>query len=159
MGATNIREISYPLPSRHLEQANWADCFEVKSSEAGMDATVAVARIFDAPLPRWVRTLTSLRNKIVGLVGLEGGEISIDGEKLGAFPILYRGPDAVVCGFDDWHLDFRVVVETPKNGADQRVRLATLVRRKHWFGYVYLFLITPFHKAIARTLLLRAAQP
>lgn len=156
MVSSDIREIDYPLPNRHLEQANWVDCFEIPSADEMLDADKAVTRIFASPPPRWVRLLTVLRNKIVGVFGLRSGQLSIDGEKEGSFPVLYRGPDAVVFGVDDWHLDFRVVVETPKRGEQRVVTLATLVTRKHWFAYVYLFLITPFHRAIARTLLARA---
>ena len=62
-------------------------------------------------------------------------------------------------GFDDWHLDFRVVVDVLALGADrQQVTATTLVRTHNWMGRAYLALIMPFHRMIVRTMLAQAAK-
>ena len=62
----------------------------------------------------------------------------------------------MVLGFDDRHLDFRIVVETQAAGEDQTsVRLMTLIRRHNLLGRAYLAAIMPFHKLIVASMLSR----
>lgn len=100
-----------------------------------------------------------LRNRIAGLIGLKAAEPSISENRIGAFPIVEQSDDTIVLGFDDWHLDFRIVVDVRNEPAGNLVKVATLVNRKHWFGYLYIFLITPFHKIIVKRLLSNLAKP
>lgn len=73
---------------------------------------------------------------------------------IGAFPIVREGERETVLGFDDRHLDFRIVVEVRDGPAESQViGITTLVRRRSLFGYLYLAAVTPFHKAIVPTLL------
>ena len=65
------------------------------------------------------------------------------------FPILFESPKRVVLGLDDWHLDFRIVVEVEADGGTgTRLRTTTLVRRKNLFGRLYIGLVSPFHRLI-----------
>ncbi|WP_293722449.1 DUF2867 domain-containing protein [Stappia sp.] len=148
-----IRQIDFALPSPHLESANWVDSFERIVPAPTLSASDAVDAMFGPRPPLWVRLLNDTRNLIVGGLGLKKGQISVDEGQAGAFPVVFRSPDTVVMGFDDWHLDFRVVTRTRRVPAGTAVSVSTLVRRRHWFGYLYLFLITPFHKRIVRRLL------
>lgn len=107
--------------------------------------------------PRWVGLLLSLRNRIVGLFGLKSAELGIaEGQTIGAFPVVSARDDQVVLGFDDSHLNFRIVLDVTAAGAQARkIAITTLVERRNLFGRIYIFVITPFHKLIVRTLLAR----
>lgn len=152
-----IRDVPFSLPSPFLEGANWGDRFEVLTTRAFASPKDAVDILFSRKPPFWVRALNTTRNKVVGLIGLKNGEISVDQEKAGGFPITHQSDEAVVFGFDDWHLDFRVVVETRPVDGGTLVAVSTLVQRKHWFGYLYIFTITPFHKLIVQNILKQVA--
>jgi hypothetical protein len=105
--------------------------------------------------PRWVRLLLALRNRIVGLVGLKSAELGIaEGETVGAFPVVSACEEQVVLGFNDRHLDFRIVLDVAPGGSETRkVAITTLVERHNLFGRFYILAITPFHKLIVRTML------
>ncbi|NIZ14359.1 DUF2867 domain-containing protein [Phaeobacter sp. HF9A] len=150
---SRIHKIEVTLPGGYLAAANWADAYQTGSRIPNLDASTAVDMMFGERPPRWILVLNGLRNRIVGLIGLKAGEISVDQAQAGGFPILSQSEDTVVAGFDDWHLDFRIVTRTAAGPEGSEVSLATFVRRRHWFGYLYIFLITPFHKLIVRRLL------
>ena len=66
-------------------------------------------------------------------------------------------PARLVAGFNDKHLDFRVVVDVVASGGGQRVTATTLVLTHNLLGRVYLAIILPFHRLIVRTLLRQVA--
>ena len=68
--------------------------------------------------PRWVETLLSLRNALVAPFGLKtsGAGEHAAGGLIGIFPVLSETPDRLVAGFNDHHLDFRVVVDVATSG-------------------------------------------
>lgn len=104
-------------------------------------------------MPGWVAGLMRLRNFLVGFVGLKGagpGARLDHGQSIGGFPIVSETPEKLVLGFDDWHLDFRIVVDAVPQPSGTGISLTTLVKRKHWFGRLYIFLITPFHVLIVK---------
>lgn len=153
MSHFGIKQVEVALPNAHFGQANWADAYETIAPGRCLSAPEAVEKMFGEKPPAWIRLLNGTRNRIVGLIGLKTGQISVDNGQAGAFPVISQSDDAVVVGFDDWHLNFRVVVETRRAENGTAVALSTLVNRRHWFGYLYIFAITPFHKLIVRRLL------
>ena len=62
-----------------------------------------------------------------------------------------------MAGFDDHHLDFRVVVDVTTSGEGQQVTTTTLVRTHNRLGRAYLAIILPFHRLIVRTMLRQVA--
>jgi hypothetical protein len=98
-----------------------------------------------------------LRNQIVELLGLKSAELGIEeGETIGAFPVVSARDDQVVLGFDDSHLNFRIVLDVAPAGSQARkLAVTTLVERHNLFGRIYIFVITPFHKLIVRTIMAR----
>lgn len=141
------RAVAVSLPNRHLPEADWADRFELALDGKGVTAAEAAERSLGRS-PRWIRELLRLRNRMVSLVGLKSaaprpGRFGL----VGAFPVLSKTDDEVVLGFDDKHLDFRIVGVT------------TLVRRHNTLGWVYLAAVIPFHKVIVPTLLAGVAGP
>jgi hypothetical protein len=107
--------------------------------------------------PRWVDALMRLRNLLVAPFGLKrpdrGAAPSID--SIGMFPVLSETPDRIVAGFDDRHLDFRVVVDVE---AGRSVTATTIVLTHNLLGRVYLATILPFHRLIVRSMLRQVAQ-
>jgi hypothetical protein len=109
--------------------------------------------------PRWVDRLIALRNALVAPFGLKtsGAGEPTGKDLIGIFPVLTDTPDRLVAGFDDHHLDFRVVIDVAADGAGQQVTATTLVRTNNWFGRSYLTVILPFHRLVVRALLKQVA--
>jgi hypothetical protein len=99
-------------------------------------------RLAFAHRPLWIRALMALRNQLGRLAGLTPAPA-------GGFPVVRESPNEVVLGFDDKHLDFRVVV----NIAGGFATLTTIVRWHNIWGSAYLTAIMPFHRAIAARML------
>ena len=150
-----------------LVGAGFADAYCLIVEAPALDATAAAERVFSRT-PRWISALLALRNRLVALIGLKGTEEVAAGRnassgkmrRIGFFPIVSQTADRIVMGFDDWHLDFRVVVDVTTLGGDRRqVTATTLVRTHNWVGRAYLFFIMPFHRIVVRTMLAQAARP
>jgi hypothetical protein len=143
-----------------LAGAQFADAFRIDVEGAHLDARRAIVLITSRS-PRWVETLTRLRNLLVGPFGLKtSGETETPRrETIGLFPVLAETPDRMIMGFNDKHLDFRVVVDVVPPGSvpSQQVTLTTLVKTHNRFGRIYLAIITPFHRLIAPAMLRRVA--
>jgi len=109
--------------------------------------------------PRWAEALLALRNILVTPFGLKtsGASPTAPREMIGIFPIVSEQPDRLVAGFNDRHLDFRLVVDIATSGATQNVTATTLVLTHNWLGRTYLATIMPFHRLIVRTLLRQVA--
>jgi hypothetical protein len=105
--------------------------------------------------PRWIGVLTRLRNILVTPFGLKtsGEGAYAPGGLIGLFPVLSEAPDRLVAGFDDSHLDFRIVVDVDGEATFRYVTLTTLVKTNNVLGRAYLTLITPFHKLVARSMM------
>lgn len=143
---------AYPIPApiacaAFLPGFHFADTYAI-AAPAGIDAIEAKQRII-ASTPAWVNALMVLRNRLVGLASLKTAPIS-------EFPVIAETPESVVLGFDDSHLDFRIVVWLPE--ATRELSLTTIVRTHNRFGRLYLRLIMPFHRLIARRMTERVWQ-
>lgn len=142
------------LPHPVLDGADWADCWTCLMPAPDLIAIDAASRLLeDAPV--WVRGLMDLRNRIVALLGLKTVAYAVAGQgQVGGFPVLFQSPGRVVLGFDDRHLDFRIVVDVAEDGAaENRVSVTTLVKRHNLFGRLYIAAVTPFHRLIVRNAL------
>lgn len=121
---------------RLLPGYQFADAYKVPVFHR-IDAIEATRMAF-AQGPRWIRGLMGVRNRLGLLVGLKPASSS-------GFPVVRQSPDQVVLGFDDKHLDFRIVVEIGGGFAT----VTTIVRWHNAWGRAYLAAILPFHRAIA----------
>jgi Protein of unknown function (DUF2867) len=102
--------------------------------------------------PRWVDGLLLLRNLAVTPFRLKR-EAPTGAERIGIFPVVSASPQRVVMGFDDTHLDFRVVVEVGSDKRGQKITATTLVRTKNRLGRLYLAAVKPFHRVIVPAML------
>jgi len=128
------------LPSSDAERLlpgyQFADAYKVTLIHR-VDAIEATRMAF-AQGPGWVRRLMGVRNRLGLLVGLKPAPAS-------GFPVVRQSPKQVVLGFDDKHLDFRIIVEVGGGFAS----VTTVVRWHNVWGRLYLMAIMPFHRAIA----------
>jgi hypothetical protein len=152
-----VREVEPDVDrDRVLAGAQFADAFRVTVSGAKLDARAAAERIFSR-MPRWVEMLLDLRNAIVTPFGLKTSaeDEAKAGGMVGMFPVLSETPGQLIAGFNDHHLDFRVVVDVaPLDGSrDQKVTATTLVLTHNRLGRIYLAAIMPFHRLITRSML------
>ena len=129
-----------------LPGADWQDRYQgemVTPEPSSLD----VSRLLLHHPPAWIRSLMALRNRVVALFGLRTVEM-VAGTSAGGFPVLSSTPQRTVLGFDDRHLDFRIVVDLEERENSQLVSVTTIVRRKNLFGRLYLFVVGPFHRRI-----------
>ena len=147
------QEKSVVLPHGALPNADWADCWEINDATAFLTA-FKVAEIALMQSPLWVRALMKARDIVVSPLGLKTSRSFSEERKIGLFPILSETRDQIVLGFDDRHLDFRIIVDVaPIDDVRQCVRITTLVHRKIFFGKLYLAAIEPFHRLIVASAL------
>jgi hypothetical protein len=142
-----------------LAGAQFADAFCVEIADPTLDARHAAERMM-ARQPWWAEALVRLRNILVTPFGLKksGNGSKAPYGMVGIFPVLSQTPDRLIAGFNDSHLDFRVVVDVGASGAARNVTLTTLVLTHNWLGRTYLAVIMPFHRLIAPALLRQVAD-
>lgn len=138
-----------------LMRADFVDAFALDVAEE-LDAPEAARRAF-SKMPYWATRLLALRNVLVAPFGLktDAGPEQPQGPRFGIFPVVSSTPARVVLGFDDRHLDFRIVVDVQGAGAGRRVTITTLVARHNLLGRLYLAAVLPFHKVIVPAVLAR----
>ncbi|RWX75166.1 DUF2867 domain-containing protein [Neorhizobium lilium] len=143
------------LPHPALPDADWADCYTTEVTSQSLTA-IEAAYLALTHFPSWARLLLGLRNHIVSIFGLKSSEslASSARESIGFFPVVSKSDHQVVAGFDDEHLDFRVIIDVVDAGEDRKlVAATTLVYRKILLGRIYIAVITPFHKLIVKAML------
>ena len=155
----NVREVEPNVDADALlAGAQYVDAFRIAVDGNALDARRA-AEMMMAKGPRWIEALMRWRNRLVAVFGLKTPAPAGTGDPntIGIFPILNETPGRLVLGFDDRHLDFRVVVDVASSGQGQDVTATTLVLTHNLLGRTYLAIIMPFHRLIARTLLRQVA--
>lgn len=157
----SVREVTPDVDAGAvLSGAQFIDAFRVEIGAKAMNAREACVRMV-LHGPRWIDALIRLRNILVTPFGLKtsGEGAPALGGLIGLFPVLSETPERLIAGFDDYHLDFRVVVDVAGDAADRRVTLTTLVRTNNLLGRAYLTLIVPFHKLVARSMMGDIVEP
>ena len=135
-----------------LAGAQFADAFGLDIDGRTLDARQAAERMMGRS-PGWVEMLLTLRNILVAPFGLKTSGAGATRDMIGIFPVVSQTPDRLVAGFNDRHLDFRVVVDVATHGAGQQVTATTLVKTHNWLGRTYLAIILPFHRLVVRAML------
>lgn len=137
-----------------LPGAQFADTFRIAAHNATLDARQAAERMFSRS-PRWASALMRLRNAIVAPFGLKTPSHTgtITPNSIGIFPVISETPERLVAGFDDKHLDFRVIVDVSGTAPNRQVTATTLVKTHNLLGRVYLAVIMPFHRMIVPAML------
>ncbi|MES2602255.1 MAG: DUF2867 domain-containing protein [Pseudomonadota bacterium] len=141
-----------------LPGAQFGDSFRVAVNDDTLDARQAAERMF-LRLPGWIDGLMKLRNLVVAPLGLKtpSHTQTIVADSIGPFPVISDTPQRLVAGFDDKHLDFRVIVDVSGNAPSREVTATTLVMTHNLLGRVYLATIMPFHRIIVPAMLRQVA--
>jgi len=154
----NARETAWK--SLLLPGAQFSDRFAIRTLGAALDAETAAQRALGRS-PGWIRRLMAWRNVLVRPFGLKtgiGGTQTVPA-RIGTFPVVSRGPDHVLLGLNDKHLDFRILVDvTELGGGEQEVSALTLVETHNLLGRLYLAAVMPFHKLIVPTMLAQVSR-
>ena len=111
-----VREITPAVDTDALlAGAQFADAFRIEIDDRDLDARRAAERMM-ARQPRWAEALLSLRNLLVAPLGLKtsGAGLAAPRDMIGIFPVVSETPDRLIAGFNDRHLDFRVVVDVTR---------------------------------------------
>ena len=157
MWMSDVRKVEPRTDTRPaLSGAQFSDAFSITVDE-NLDARHAAERMM-AGKSWWIDALLVVRNIIVAPFGLKDGkhkDACLD--VIGIFPVVSETPERLVAGFDDKHLDFRVVVDVAGATPGRSVTATTLVMTHNLLGRVYLTIIMPFHKIVVRTMLRRVA--
>src|SRR4051794_28223290 len=95
-----------------LAGAQFADAFSITTETTDLTARDAATRMLSHS-PPWVDALMQLRDLIVAPFGLKTAHSArhANVDKVGFFPVLSETPQRLIAGFNDNHLDFRVVVD------------------------------------------------
>jgi hypothetical protein len=139
-----------------LAGAQFCDAFSIVTDRDVLDARQAAERMLGRG-PRWIGMLLKLRNWLVAPFGLKTAVPAGSPDIIGIVPVVSQTPGRLVAGFDDHHLDFRVVIDVAGAGHGQRVTATTLVRTHNLLGRAYLAVILPFHRLIVRRMLRQVA--
>ena len=114
--------------------------------------------------PSWIKSLFSLRNKIVKYFGLKITDEIFDrkklldnftydaGKKLGFFKVFAKSDHELILGEDDRHLDFRVSLYIRTDKVNHILTVSTIVKFNEWLGKYYFFFVKPFHQMIVQTM-------
>jgi hypothetical protein len=142
-----------------LAGAQFVDAYSVSTDDAALDARNAAERMLSRS-PRWIDALLTLRNCLVAPFGLKTRAPTGAGtsETIGIFPVVSETPNRLVAGFNDRHLDFRVVVDVVGADGSRHVTATTLVLTHNLLGRTYLATILPFHRLIVPAMLRQVAR-
>jgi Protein of unknown function (DUF2867) len=146
-------------PTTLLAGAQFMDAYRLDVDDENLDARQAAIRMM-ARAPRWVDVLLVLRNIIVAPFGLKTSaeDRRAPRDIIGIFPVVSETPARLVAGFNDKHLDFRVVVDVATTDQRQHITATTLVLTHNWLGHTYLKIIKPFHRLVVRAMLQQVAD-
>lgn len=157
---TIVREVAPEVDANAwLSGAQFIDAYRVDVEEAALDAREACTRMV-CDGPRWIDALLRLRNILVTPLGLKtsGAGEPAPGGMIGLFPVVSETPERLVAGFNDRHLDFRLVVDVTGDTAKREVTSTTLVKTHNLLGRLYLALIMPFHRLVVRGMMGRLVE-
>ena len=145
--------------------ARLADAYAIGLPEAASGDAATLARFVLTHHAPWVDLLMRVRDGVMGRLGvktaaqLRTAPAGHQGERVGIFRIYAVAPSELVVGEDDSHLDFRLSVQVqPGAGDSRRLVLTTVVHCHNALGRAYIAVIAPFHRAVVRSSLRRAAQ-
>lgn len=129
-----------------LPGADWWDRFSGELVATDADSLELSKRLLDQP-PAWITCLMALRNRLVALAGLKTVHFTAEASA-GGFPVVSSTPERTVLGFDDRHLNFRIVIDVRQETGRRYLDVTTIVRRNNLPGWLYLFVVGPFHRLI-----------
>ncbi|MCZ2722705.1 DUF6463 family protein [Marinomonas sp. 15G1-11] len=158
-----VKSIKVPTDdylARHRAQGAFRDALIAPLTKGKMTPYEIYLQIFSY-LPSWVNGLMSMRNVLVKKLGFDVATEIYDqkkstdiqiGDKVGFMNIILLTDHEIVGMSEDKHMQLYMST----NVQDGYVTLSTMVNLKTRIGRIYMFIITPFHWVIARTVMRQA---
>jgi Protein of unknown function (DUF2867) len=139
-----------------LAGAQFGDSFAIVVDNVSLNARRAAEQMFGRR-QGWPNALLVVRDVVVRPFGLQttNSKPPAGAIRIGFFPVVSETAKRIVAGFDDKHLDFRVIIDVSAEGGGTRVVATTLVLTHNLLGRIYLGTILPFHRLIVRSMLNR----
>lgn len=163
--------VPIPAQSRIAKVAGLADFFDCYQAPLEKCSTAAQAyQAVFSHVPEWVLKLMILRNSLAKIFGLKhhskeeirdiNKSISKHpyqiGKRAGLFLVDTVDSQELIVGDDDSHLNFRISIFIHEVDGSRVVSVSTVVIINNWLGHVYMFLIKPLHRLIARNFIASA---
>lgn len=167
-----IKKSSLPKDSLlHKNNLNYdyIDSFQGFIIDKNNEVTIlSILKAFFSSSPKWIETLFTIRNKIVGCFGLKTSEKAknkqdiianlkgVPNEQIGLFKIFESTPNEIIMGENDKHLNFRVSLflkSSLSNPTKKYITTTTTVVYNNWLGKLYFLPVKPFHKIIVPAIL------
>jgi len=152
-----ISEIEFPSTTTingKESESYYRDSFQVSVRHNGLNAKDVYHRIFGY-LPKSIQLALKIRNAVVKMFGFSASstEMSLslneidEGRKAGFLNIELVTDAEVVCGAYEHNMDMWLsVLKT----SDHEFAVSTLVNLKTKSGKIYMAMIKPFHKVVAK---------
>ena len=110
-------------------------------------------------IPKWFDLLLNLRNLFARIFGLKTGKIVNiyknsenlifkQDQMIGDIFIFFKDKNHLIAELKDKHLDFRFSIFIWQKKGRTKISLSTIVKINNFFGWIYIFLIKPFHRLI-----------
>jgi hypothetical protein len=163
---TDVRTVPAPLESLVSDLypgANLLDAYATMLPDDSRDVRLLATRLMTRN-PGWIKQLLRLRDLMVRGFGIKTSSDLLRTaagrhDHISFMRIYQTSGNEMVLGEDDRHLDFRLsILIRPAAGgfaAGDEVVTTTVVHCHNLLGRAYLWLISPFHRIIAKNLLRR----
>ena len=112
--------------------------------------------------------LFKMRGIVASMLGLRhqgvaGFQLAPDaryeiGQRVGMFTIRSIEPNELIVGDNDKHLDFRLSIFRSSLNGVEMVTVSTAVEIHNTVGKIYMVVVKPFHRYIARAMIQRAVN-
>jgi hypothetical protein len=156
----------YSILKKDEKSFHYIDSFQGQYLITDHDYTIIeIGRLFLTSGPKWANYLMSIRDKVVGILGLKTAQqLTVDdrnhdnfrfepGEQLDIFKLFSKSENELVLGDDDKHLNFRVSLLLDSNSNNKNkgnVIITTVVKYRNLFGRIYFIPVRPIHKLIVK---------
>ena len=143
-----------------------SDAYSISLPPSASEDPEILARHIFAQQASWVSILMSVRDSIVSVFGLKTSRdlqaLNTDRRtmRVGIFKIYNKGPNEIVLGEEDRHMDFRLsvlILKQPGSPIGNNLVLSTVVHCHNLLGRAYVLVIEPFHRLVIKSYLRRAA--
>ncbi|UUC45104.1 DUF2867 domain-containing protein [Flavobacterium cerinum] len=145
---------------KSLVKIDFSDTFSTTNHQ---DSIAEITRKIFGQSPVWIRTLFTIRNFLVRLIGLKNEKPSdynvglAVGQYIGFFKVFSVDKTEILLGADDTHLNFRALIQNTST-ANYNIKVTTLVAYNNQKGRYYMRFILPFHRIVVKSMVRQAYQ-
>ena len=167
---SQVEEVPVPVACRlfhALKAVHFCDAFQAPVSNPELGPQDAYRAVFGCA-PAWVGLLLKMRGMVASMLGLRHGgktgfEVAPDarfevGQRVGKFLIRSIERNELIVGENDKHLDFRISIYRSSLNGVETVTVSTAVEIHNTVGRIYMLVVEPFHRWIARAMMQRAVN-